>query len=169
MDGPIRCRAGVTPRRRRSGSTRRSRARRRRCCVAVPPDLSQRLDNAGLLDVVLDTRELAHARAPPADRPSRRCRTRRPTAFVSASGAVATSSTGGQHERSALPHPRTGAHRHRRGPARARRRSGLVHHAPVAARRAPGRGRVDAGRGHGRAAARADHLRPLAAGSRSRP
>jgi len=32
--------------------------------VAVPPDLSQRLDNAGLLDVVLETRELAQARAP---------------------------------------------------------------------------------------------------------
>ncbi len=32
--------------------------------VAVPPDLSQRLDNAGLLDVVLETRELAHARGP---------------------------------------------------------------------------------------------------------
>jgi hypothetical protein len=31
--------------------------------VAVPPDLSRRLDNAGLLDVVLETRELAHARA----------------------------------------------------------------------------------------------------------
>jgi hypothetical protein len=33
--------------------------------LAVPPDPSQRLDNAGLLDVVLDTRELAHARAAP--------------------------------------------------------------------------------------------------------
>jgi hypothetical protein len=33
--------------------------------VAVPPDISQRLDNAGLLDVVLDTRELSHARTPP--------------------------------------------------------------------------------------------------------
>ena len=32
--------------------------------VAVPPNLTQRLDNASLLDVVLDTRELAHARAP---------------------------------------------------------------------------------------------------------
>jgi hypothetical protein len=32
--------------------------------VAVPPDLSQRLDTAGLLEVVLETRELAHARAP---------------------------------------------------------------------------------------------------------
>ena len=32
--------------------------------VAVPPDVSQRLDNAGLLDVVLETRELAQARAP---------------------------------------------------------------------------------------------------------
>ncbi|MCC7125205.1 MAG: hypothetical protein IT178_10185, partial [Acidobacteria bacterium] len=32
--------------------------------VAVPPDISQRLDNAALLDVVLETRELAHARAP---------------------------------------------------------------------------------------------------------
>jgi hypothetical protein len=32
--------------------------------VAVPPDISQRLDNAGLLDVILETRELAHARAP---------------------------------------------------------------------------------------------------------
>jgi hypothetical protein len=31
--------------------------------VAVPPDLSRRLDNTGLLDVVLETRELAHARA----------------------------------------------------------------------------------------------------------
>ena len=33
--------------------------------LAVPPDLTQRLDNAGLLDVVLETRELAHARVPP--------------------------------------------------------------------------------------------------------
>jgi hypothetical protein len=33
--------------------------------VAVPPDRSQRLDNGGLLDVVLETRELAHARAAP--------------------------------------------------------------------------------------------------------
>ena len=33
--------------------------------VTVPPDLSQRLDNAGLLDVVLETRELAHARTAP--------------------------------------------------------------------------------------------------------
>jgi hypothetical protein len=32
--------------------------------VAVPPDISRRLDNAGLLDVVLETRELAQARAP---------------------------------------------------------------------------------------------------------
>jgi hypothetical protein len=32
--------------------------------VAVPPDLTQRLDNAGLLDVVLETREMAHARTP---------------------------------------------------------------------------------------------------------
>jgi hypothetical protein len=32
--------------------------------VAVPPDISQRLDNAGLLDVILETRELGHARAP---------------------------------------------------------------------------------------------------------
>jgi hypothetical protein len=33
--------------------------------VAVPPDVSRQLDNAlGLLDVVLETRELAHARAP---------------------------------------------------------------------------------------------------------
>ena len=32
--------------------------------IAVPPNVSQRLDNAGLLDVVLETRELAHARAP---------------------------------------------------------------------------------------------------------
>lgn len=32
--------------------------------VAVPPDISQRLDNARLLDVVLETRELVHARAP---------------------------------------------------------------------------------------------------------
>jgi hypothetical protein len=32
--------------------------------AAVPPDLSRRLDNAGLLEVVLETRELAHARAP---------------------------------------------------------------------------------------------------------
>ena len=31
--------------------------------LAVPPDASQRLTNAGLLDVVLETRELAHARA----------------------------------------------------------------------------------------------------------
>jgi len=30
----------------------------------VPPNPTQRLDNAGLLDVVLETRELAHARAP---------------------------------------------------------------------------------------------------------
>ncbi|MFL5607682.1 MAG: hypothetical protein ACJ8AD_14625, partial [Gemmatimonadaceae bacterium] len=34
--------------------------------LAVPPDPAQRLDVAGLLDVVLDTRELAHARATPA-------------------------------------------------------------------------------------------------------
>lgn len=33
--------------------------------VAVPPDLSRRLDNAGLLDVVLETRDLVHARVPP--------------------------------------------------------------------------------------------------------
>jgi hypothetical protein len=32
--------------------------------VVVPPDISKRLDNAGLLDVILETRELAHARAP---------------------------------------------------------------------------------------------------------
>ena len=32
--------------------------------IAVPPNVSQRLDNVGLLDVVLETRELAHARAP---------------------------------------------------------------------------------------------------------
>jgi hypothetical protein len=32
--------------------------------VAVPPDISTRLDNAGLLDLVLETRELAQARAP---------------------------------------------------------------------------------------------------------
>ncbi|MDM0109869.1 hypothetical protein QTH97_33495 [Variovorax sp. J22R24] len=32
--------------------------------LAVPPDVTKRLDNAALLDVVLDTRELAHARAP---------------------------------------------------------------------------------------------------------
>jgi hypothetical protein len=32
--------------------------------LAVPPDPDQRLDNAGLLDVVLETRELVHARAP---------------------------------------------------------------------------------------------------------
>ncbi|SEF01869.1 hypothetical protein SAMN05519104_7797 [Rhizobiales bacterium GAS188] len=32
--------------------------------AAVPPDPSRRLDNAGLLEVVLETRELAHARAP---------------------------------------------------------------------------------------------------------
>jgi len=32
--------------------------------VAVPPDISQRLNNAGLLSVILETRELAHARAP---------------------------------------------------------------------------------------------------------
>jgi hypothetical protein len=32
--------------------------------VVVPPDVSQRLDNAGLLEVVLETRELAQARAP---------------------------------------------------------------------------------------------------------
>jgi hypothetical protein len=32
--------------------------------VAVPPDVTVRLDNAGLLDVVLETRELVHARAP---------------------------------------------------------------------------------------------------------
>jgi hypothetical protein len=31
--------------------------------LAVPPDVSQRLDNAGLLEVVLQTRELVHARA----------------------------------------------------------------------------------------------------------
>jgi hypothetical protein len=32
--------------------------------VAVPPDLSRRLDTSGLLDVVLETRELVQARAP---------------------------------------------------------------------------------------------------------
>lgn len=32
--------------------------------VAVPPDRSQRLDTSGLVDVVLETRELAHARSP---------------------------------------------------------------------------------------------------------
>jgi hypothetical protein len=32
--------------------------------VAVPPNMSQRLNNAGLLSVILETRELAHARAP---------------------------------------------------------------------------------------------------------
>lgn len=32
--------------------------------VAVPPDMAQRLDNAALLEVVLETRELAQARAP---------------------------------------------------------------------------------------------------------
>jgi hypothetical protein len=32
--------------------------------VAVPPDVSQRLDNAGLLDVILETRELVQARSP---------------------------------------------------------------------------------------------------------
>jgi hypothetical protein len=32
--------------------------------VAVPPDISQRMDNARLLDVVLETRELVHARTP---------------------------------------------------------------------------------------------------------
>jgi hypothetical protein len=31
--------------------------------LAVPPDPEQRLGNAGLLDVVLETRELVHARA----------------------------------------------------------------------------------------------------------
>lgn len=37
--------------------------------LAVPPDPAVRLDNAGLLDVVLQTRELAHARAArPSDR-----------------------------------------------------------------------------------------------------
>jgi hypothetical protein len=32
--------------------------------VAVPPDISQRLDNVGLLEVILETRELVQARAP---------------------------------------------------------------------------------------------------------
>jgi len=32
--------------------------------VAVPPDISQRLDAAGLLEVILETRELVQARAP---------------------------------------------------------------------------------------------------------
>jgi hypothetical protein len=31
--------------------------------LAVPPDPEQRLDNEGLLDVLLETRELVHARA----------------------------------------------------------------------------------------------------------
>jgi len=31
--------------------------------LAVPPDPAQRLDNAGLLDVILETRELVQARA----------------------------------------------------------------------------------------------------------
>jgi hypothetical protein len=51
--------------------------------VAVPPDLSRRLDPAGLLDVVLDTRELAHARTPrPVDAPTLPYATS--TAFVNA-------------------------------------------------------------------------------------
>lgn len=54
--------------------------------VAVPPDISERLDNAGLLDVVLETRELAHARAPrQAVEPTLPHPTS--TAFVSAIGA----------------------------------------------------------------------------------
>ena len=32
--------------------------------VVVPPNVSQRLNNAGLLSVILETRELAHGRAP---------------------------------------------------------------------------------------------------------
>jgi hypothetical protein len=37
--------------------------------LAVPPDPLQRLTNGGLVDVVLETRELAHARAArPGDR-----------------------------------------------------------------------------------------------------
>jgi hypothetical protein len=51
--------------------------------VAVPPDLSLRLDNSALLDVVLDTRELAHARTPrPVDAPTLPYATS--TAFVNA-------------------------------------------------------------------------------------
>ena len=64
MGGPTRCRAGGTPRSAAFGFNAPKSRAPQAVLVAVPPDLSQRLDNAGLLDVVLETRELAQARAP---------------------------------------------------------------------------------------------------------
>ena len=72
----------------------------------------------------------------------------RPRPHSSAQCRHATFSTGGQNERSPLPDPRTRTHRYRRGSARSRGRSCVVHHPAVAARRTPGRGRLDTGRGH---------------------
>ena len=134
--------------------------------VAVPPDISQRLDNAGLLDVVLETRELAHARAP--------------------------RQTGGADAAASDVH----GVRQRGGAAQLPRRvAGMSD--PLYLILEPGRTDTDEGlrarvadpvwfitrqwqlgelqgedastpgRRHVRAAARADHLRPLAAGSRS--
>ena len=55
--------------------------------LAVPPDVSVRLDNPGLLDVVLQTRQLAHARATrPGDRGGLPYAT--PAPLVHASGTV---------------------------------------------------------------------------------
>jgi len=53
--------------------------------LAVPPDITQRLDNAGLLEVILETRELAHARAP-RQMPEPALPHPTSTAFVSADG-----------------------------------------------------------------------------------
>lgn len=54
--------------------------------VAVPPDLSTRLDTTGLVDVVLETRELAYARSP-RQIPEPTLPHPTSTAFVSASGS----------------------------------------------------------------------------------
>jgi len=51
--------------------------------LAVPPDLSRRLDNSALLDVILETRELVQARAP-RQIPERTFPHPMSTAFVSA-------------------------------------------------------------------------------------
>ena len=106
----------------------------------------------GLLDVVLETRELAHARAPRPSRPepdAALCR--RPTAFVQRDGGRATSSTGGRHERtrstSALEPGRTDTDEGLR--ARVADPVWFLT-PPVAARRAAGRRRLDPGRGRPR-------------------
>ena len=64
MGGPTRYRAGVTPRRPRSASTHRSPARRRPCWSPCRRTCRSASTTPGLLDVVLETRELVHARAP---------------------------------------------------------------------------------------------------------